>query len=179
VKLELEAIRNLRNKENLRNVWLAVPYIRTYRELREMKHLISDAGFKRSSTFKIFMVVEVPSSVIRIEKLLDIGIDGVIVDLDTLSQLILGIDKVNPKLQGSYEDDHPAVLWAVENVIKACNKAKVHSLIKGRILTANPKIVRKFVKWGVTSVVVSPDEQEQIRESIADAEGSLFSKRKR
>lgn len=179
VRLELEALRSVRNKENLRNVWLAIPFVRTYKELLEVKHEISAFGFKRSSTFKLFITAEVPSCVIRIGKLLEIGIDGVIMDTDLLAQLILAIDKSNPKIGEYYKDNHMSVLWAVENVIKACNKARVHSQILAHVNSFTQRNIKKFVKWGVSSISVSPDILSQTREFVAEAERELFSRRKR
>lgn len=179
VELELEAVRNVRNKENIRNIWIAIPHVRTYKELREVKYLVSASGFKRSSTFKLFITADVPSAVIRIEKLLDIGVDGVIINIDELSQLILGVDKSNPKLQGGYKEPHPAVMWAIERVIKACNKAKVHSQVNGHVISTTPKVIKELVKWGLTSITVNSDLLDQTREYIAEAEKSLLRRRKR
>lgn len=179
IKLEIEAIRTIRNKENVKNVWLAIPFVRTYKELRDMKKLISSFGFRRSSTFKIFMVAEVPSAVVRIEKLLDVGIDGVIVDTDDLAQLMLGVDRANPRLGEYNYSSHPALLWSLERVIKACNKYNVHSLVSSKSITSLTKVIEKLVKWGVTSISVESEEVSKVRGIIHDVEKKILVRRKR
>jgi pyruvate,water dikinase len=144
-----------------------------------MKKLISSFGFRRSSTFKIFMVAEVPSAVVRIERLLDVGIDGVIVDIDDLAQLMLGVDRANPRLGEYNYSSHPALLWSLERVIKACNKYKVHSLVSGKSITSLTKVIEKLVKWGVTSISVESEEVSLVRRIIHDVEKKTLVRRKR
>src|SRR5574340_1171623 len=75
--LELEAIKHVRNTLGLKNLWLMLPFVRTVHELEEVKKLVSAAGLHRSENFKLWMMVEIPSNVIILEKFLEVGIDGV------------------------------------------------------------------------------------------------------
>ncbi|MBN2016185.1 hypothetical protein JW766_05115 [Candidatus Dojkabacteria bacterium] len=179
LELELEAVRTIRNKESIRNVWVTIPYVRTLEEFREMKSTISAKGIKRSSTFKLFLLVQIPSTVIRLDQIIDQGLDGVIIDLDMMTQLFLGFDKYNPKIGSNYKDTHPAVLWAIERVIKECNKAKIQSLIYGRAIASSQKLIDNLVNWGVNAIVVDAEGVEQVRKSVYDAEKSLILQRKR
>ncbi len=177
VELELEALRIVRNKENFKNVSLSIPFVRTYKELKSVKKLISGFGFRRSSSFKIFMIAEVPSSVIRIEKMFDAGIDGVIVDLDDLSQLMLGIDLQNPQMGKSYIEAHPSLMESVEKVIKSCNREEIEVNISGGSIVRNPKVIRKMVEWGATGLSLHPDLIEEVRRIVSEAEKSVLKKR--
>lgn len=176
-KLELDALRIVRNKENIRNISLALPFVRTYSELREMKHLVAGAGFRRSSSFKLYILVDVPSAVIRIEKLLSIGIDGVIINSDLLSQTLLSYDKDNPRVQGDYRVDHPAVMWSLERVIRASNKYKVQSLVTGGILQ-DGKNVSELVEYGVSALSTSITEVDRLRQDVVSAERRLITSKK-
>ncbi|MDP3173696.1 MAG: putative PEP-binding protein, partial [Phenylobacterium sp.] len=84
-KLELEAIKNVRNKMGYKNLWLMIPFVRTVEELIKVKKLINDAGLSRSSTFKIWMMVEIPSNVILLEKFIATGIDGISIGSNDLT----------------------------------------------------------------------------------------------
>lgn len=179
IAIELEAIKNVRNKENLKNVAIAIPFVRTFKELQDVKRIISAAGFRRSSTFKLFIIAQVPSAVIEISRMLEIGIDGVIIDLDALTQTILSIDKTNTAFAEEYSVSDPAVLWAVETLINECNKAKVFSQVRGRGLAGDGALIRKIIQWGATSIAVNPDVLQQTYDTVHEAEGSLLSRKSR
>ena len=55
-------------------------------------------GLKRSADFKLWMMVEVPSNIFLMEKFLEVGIDGISIGSNDLTQLILGIDRDSAKV---------------------------------------------------------------------------------
>ncbi|HLD24660.1 MAG TPA: phosphoenolpyruvate synthase, partial [Patescibacteria group bacterium] len=75
--LELEAMKEVRNRRGHKNLHLMIPFVRTPEEMMEVKKIVAVSGLSRSSTFKLWMMVELPTNVIRIEDYLDVGIDGV------------------------------------------------------------------------------------------------------
>jgi pyruvate,water dikinase len=121
------------------------------------------------------MMVEVPSNVFLIDKFIDVGIDGVSIGSNDLTQLILGIDRDNPKLAPLFDERNEAVLMAMEKVIKTCASSGVTSSICGQAPSVYPELTQKLVEWGITSVSVSPDMIEETRRIIAAAEAKLRS----
>ena len=130
-------------------------------------------GLERSEDFKIWMMVEVPSNFILIEKFLAVGIDGISIGSNDLTQLILGIDRDNAILAQSFDERDEAVLVALEKVITVANKMGVTSSICGQAPSVYPELTEKLVAWGITSVSVSPDMIGVTREIIAKAEAKL------
>lgn len=174
--LELQAIKIIRNKYNLKNLWLMIPFVHTVRELIEVKSLIYLAGLRRSSSFKIWMMVEIPSNVILLEKFIEAGIDGVSIGSNDLTMLILGVDRDNSEVASVYNEQDPAVLWCLEKVIKICHQYKITSSICGQAPSEYPELVEKLVKWGITSISVNADAIERTREIIYEAEKKLVVK---
>lgn len=177
-EMELEAIKELRNKYGYKNLWLMIPFVRTTDELREIKHIINNAGLKRSSSFKLFMMVEIPSNVILIDKFIELGIDGVSIGTNDLTQLTLGVDRDNPVVQDVFDERNEAVLWSLERVVRACHKAKIACSVCGQAPSVYPEITRALVEYGVTSISVNPDMIEKTRTLVAGLEKELI-KRKR
>jgi len=89
-KLELEAIKKVR--QNYKNLWVMIPFVRTINELARTKEIMESEGLKRSPDFKLWMMVEVPSNIFLMEEFLEVGIDGISIGSNDLTQLILGID---------------------------------------------------------------------------------------
>ncbi len=170
-KLELAAIKKVREKYN--NLWIMIPFVRTVKELAGTVKIIESEGLKRSENFKIWMMVEVPSNVILLEKFIAVGIDGISIGSNDLTQLTLGIDRDSAKLADTFDERDEAVLVLLEKAIKTAKSLGITSSICGQAPSVYPELTEKLVEWGITSVSVSPDMIDITREIIAKAEEGL------
>ena len=177
--LELEAIKYVRNKLNLKNLWLLIPYVRTLEEMANIKRMVAASGLHRSSTFKLILSVEVPSTVFLIDKFLDIGIDGISIDLADLTSLLLGADRGNEKIFKYFSDLDKSVLWALERVIKEARRKRVYSTLVGQNTVLSPQLVDKVIEWGIDSISVTPDMIESTRNTVYEAEKRVVVSRKK
>lgn len=175
--LELEAIKKVRQKEGLKNLWLMIPFVRTLEELAKIKDMILKAGLEQGPDFKLWLMVEVPSTVILIEKFCDLGIDGVSIGSNDLTQLILGADRDNPALAEEFDERNEAVVWAMRHTIEVCRQKGVTSSICGQAPSIFPEITEIFVEAGATSVSVNPDMIIPTRKLIASVEQKLALKK--
>jgi len=179
-KLELEAIKKVRNEKQLKNLWLMIPFVRTVNELVKVKELVDSSDLKRSQDFKLWMMVEIPSNVILLEDFIKVGIDGVSVGSNDLTMLILGTDRDNNLVAKEFDEENQAILWALEKVVKTAQKYNITSSLCGQAASTYPKLLEKLVNWGITSVSVSPDMIDKTRELISGFEnnsgGNFFGK---
>ncbi len=173
--LELEAIKLIRNKKGLKNLWLMLPFVRTPQELEEVKRIIASHGLQRSPSFKLWMMVEIPSNVILIDEFISKGIDGISIGTNDLTMLILGTDRDNSEVAREFNESDPAVIWALERVIKAAGKNGITASICGQA-ASYPKILEKAIAAGVTSVSVSPDQVTPTKKEIARLEEKIFTR---
>lgn len=172
-QLELEAIKKVRNKMGLKNLWIMLPFVRTVEELVEVKKIIAASGLYRSPSFKLWIMVEIPSNVILLDKFIETGIDGVSIGSNDLTMLIMGTDRDNNEVATEFDETNPAMLWAFEHVIKTCNKYNVTSSMCGQAPSTYTSLLEKLVHWGITSVSVSPDAISNTRHHIAEFEKRL------
>jgi pyruvate,water dikinase len=170
-KLELAAIKKVRQK--YKNLWVMIPFVRTVNELAKTKEIMESEGLVRSDDFKLWMMVEVPSNVFLIDKFLAVGIDGISIGSNDLTQLILGVDRDSEKLAETFDERDEAVLIALERAVKVAKSMKVTSSICGQAPSVYPELTEKLVEWGITSVSVSPDMIDTTRKIIAEAEAKL------
>jgi len=176
-QMELEAIKIVRNKFNLKNIWLMIPFCRTPRELFEVKKLIAGAGLLRSPSFKLFMMAEIPSNVILLDKFIDVGIDGISIGSNDLTMLTLGLDRDNSEVSRDFNEMDPAMLWSLKRLITKAKKRGIMVSICGQAPSNHPDLVEKLVKWGITSISVSPDAIDHTREIIHWAENRNITKK--
>jgi pyruvate,water dikinase len=177
-EMELSAIKKVRNKMGLKNLWLMIPFVRTPQELLQVKKIVTSNGLARSSNFKLWMMVEIPSNVILLEDFLAVGIDGVSIGSNDLTMMVLGTDRDNSEVASVFDERNPAVLWALEKTIKTCHKEGVTCSICGQGPSEYPDLVEKLVEYGITSISVNPDVVERTRELIYNAEAKLVGEKK-
>ncbi|KKU72881.1 MAG: Phosphoenolpyruvate synthase, partial [Candidatus Amesbacteria bacterium GW2011_GWB1_47_26] len=139
-------------------------------EMLEVKKLVSAGGLIRNNSFKLWMMVEIPSNVILLDDFIDVGIDGVSIGSNDLTMLILGADRDNSEVAAVFDERNPAVLWALEKTIKTCLKRGITCSICGQAPSQYPDLVEKLVAWGITSISVNPDAIARTRELIYNSE---------
>lgn len=172
--MELSAIKKVRNTMGYKNLSLMIPFVRTPEELLQVKKIVVSAGLSRTASFKLWMMVEVPSNVILFENFIKVGIDGVSIGSNDLTMLILGTDRDNNEVATIFDERNPAVLWALEKVIRTCAKEKITCSICGQAPSEYPSLVEKLVEWGVTSISVNPDAIERTREIVYQVEKEIL-----
>jgi len=171
LRLEIEAIKNVCQQYD--NLYVMIPFVRVVDEMAKIKRFLVSEGLYQFPNFKLWMMVEVPSNVFLIDKFIDTGIDGVSIGSNDLTQLILGIDRNNSKLAAEFDERNEAVLQAIEKVIKVSVSKGITSSICGQAPSVYPELTENLVKWGITSISVTPDMIDITRRIIASAEEKL------
>ncbi|MFA6963118.1 MAG: phosphoenolpyruvate synthase [Patescibacteria group bacterium] len=172
--LELEAIKKVREEFDLKNLWIMIPFVRTTTEMAECMKLIEKGGLKQGPDFKIWMMCEIPSNVILLEKFIALGIDGISIGSNDLTQLTLGVDRDNQTLAKIFDERDEAVRLSLEYIIKTCRKHSVTCSICGQAPSVYPEITEMMVRAGTTSVSVTPDVVFQTRKVIASVEKRIL-----
>jgi pyruvate, water dikinase len=170
-KLEIEAIKKVR--ESFTNLYVMIPFVRRVRGMAEAKKVLESEGLVQSPDFKLWMMVEVPSNIILLDKFIDVGIDGISIGSNDLTQLILGIDRDSPRLAELFDERDEAVLWCLEKAVKTATERGITSSICGQAPSVYPELTTKLVEWGITSVSVNPDMIERTRAIISIAEDEV------
>lgn len=173
-KLELEAIKRVREKHN--NLQLMIPFVRSVQELEAVRAIVEEAGLFKDPDFKFWMMCEIPVNVVMLEEFIKVGIDGVSIGSNDLTMLILGTDRDNEEVASEFNEMNPAVLWALERIVKTCSRFKVTCSICGQAPSFYPDLTEMLVRWGITSISVNPDVIDRTREIIYQAEEKLLKK---
>ena len=156
--------------ENYNNLYVMIPFVRTVNGMADCKEMIEAQGLVRSKDFKLWMMVEVPSNIFLMEKFIAVGIDGISIGSNDLTQLILGTDRDSQKLGFIYDERNEAVMIALEKAVTTAKKMGITCSICGQAPSVYPELTEKLVDWGITSVSVSPDMIDVTREIIAKIE---------
>ena len=175
LEIELEAIRKVRNVSGLKNVWINIPYSRSALEVSELKKKILEYGFKRSSSFKIYVSIETPAMAYSIKEILNLGIDGVMIDTNDMTQLLLGADN---SFEGfnSYDLESCGILNIIEKVTEVCSKENIPVIITGNLIsdTASSNMMKTLILSGITGMSVNKDRIRNLKETVSSVESSIL-----
>ncbi|MBI5223647.1 phosphoenolpyruvate synthase [Candidatus Micrarchaeota archaeon] len=176
-KMELDAIKKVREEYHLKNLWLMIPFIRRIGELRAIKDIMEEVELHRTRDFKLWIMVEVPSTVVLIDQFCQEGIDGVSIGTNDLTQLTLGIDRDNATMAQGFDERNEAVLRSLKRIITVCGKFGVSASLCGQAPSVYPEFAEKLVEFGITSMSVNPDAVERTRKIVASAEQKIILQR--
>ena len=174
-RMELDAIKRV--CQSYDNLYVMIPFVRFVSEIVQIKKILTEEGFYQFPKFKLWMMVEVPSNIMLMDKFIDAGIDGISIGSNDLTQLILGIDRDNSKLATQFDERNEAVMLAIEKAVTTSVSKGITCSICGQAPSTYPEITEKLVSWGITSISVTPDMIDETRHIIADAEGKLAARK--
>jgi len=155
--LECRAIKYVREKMGLGNVWIMIPFIRTVAEARKVIRLLRENGLERGSNgLKIMMMCEVPSNALLAERFLDY-FDGFSIGSNDLTQLTLGLDRDSALIADSFDERNDAVKVLLQMAINACHKRGKYVGICGQAPSDYPDLAKWLMEQGISSVSLNPD----------------------
>ena len=174
-RLEVRAIRKVREEMGLKNVWVMFPFVRTTWELEKAIKIMKDEGLRRGQDFKVWVMAEVPSVIVLADKFSRL-VDGFSIGSNDLAQLTLGVDRDSDLLakMGYYDERDPAVLESIKRLIKVAHKYDKTVSICGQAPSVYPEIVEFLVRQGIDSISVNPDAVIQARKQVASIEQKIM-----
>jgi pyruvate,water dikinase len=167
-RLECKAIKKVREKMKLNNVWVMLPFVRTTWEVERCLKLMEEEGLKRGmKNFQVWLMAEVPSIVFLADEFSKLC-DGFSIGSNDLTQLVLGIDRDSAILanMGYFDERNEAVRRAIKNLIEIAHKHKVSVSICGQAPSVYPEFAEFLVKCGIDSISVNPDVVAKTRKLI-------------
>lgn len=174
-RLEVRAIRKVREEMGLKNVWVMFPFVRTTWELEKAIKIMEEEGVRRGQDFKVWIMAEVPSVVVLADKFSQL-VDGFSIGSNDLAQLTLGVDRDSDLLarMGYYDERDPAVLESIKRLIKIAHKYNRTVSICGQAPSVYPEINEFLVRQGIDSISVNPDAVIQVRRQVASIEQKIM-----
>lgn len=170
--LELSALARVR--EHTPNLHLMIPFVRTKWELEACLELIDASPLGRHRGMHRWVMAEVPSVVHWLPEYVGLGIDGVSIGSNDLTQLMLGVDRDSETCAELFDESDPAVLDAIGQIVGTARRLGITSSLCGQAPSTQLGFAERLVRMGITSISVNPDVVGVARATIAAAERRLL-----
>ncbi len=172
-KLELAAVRKVREEYGFMNLHVMIPFCRSIEEIIKVTALMAEQGLKRSADFKVWLMAEIPSNIILADKFNEY-IDGYSIGSNDLTMLVLGCDRDNETVAHIYNERDLAVKRAIRHLIEVAHKDGKTVSICGQAPSVYPDFAEFLIKSGIDSISVNPDAVKATRKMVAQVEQRLM-----
>ncbi|MBL7150344.1 phosphoenolpyruvate synthase [Candidatus Microgenomates bacterium] len=168
-ELQLEMIKKIR-KGGSKNLSLMIPFVRTTRELKEIKKIIASHHLIRSPSFKLWIRLEIPSNIFLLEDFITTGIDGICLELQKLMNLTFAIDEENQELFSKMAKTDFFKKEIFEKILKTTKKHRLSTLVSLQENFLYSDLLGNFIKSGISGFCVAPDAVLRTKELIYESE---------
>ena len=167
--LEMQAVRRVWDAGH-ENFHVMLPFVRTANELERCRALVAEAGLLKRRNFELWIMAEVPSVLFNLERYAKLGIAGISIGSNDLTQLMLGADRDSELLAATFDERDPAVVDYLSALIPRAHELGLQTSICGQAPSVHPEYAELLVRLGIQNVSVSVDAVDSTRRLIAAAE---------
>jgi len=176
-RLEVKAVKKVREEYGLKNLWVMLPFVRTVDEAAKCVKIIEEEELERGPDFKIWLMAEIPSNIILADQF-NKYVDGYSIGSNDLTMLILGCDRDNPTVSKIFDERNLAVKRAIRHLIEVAHRdGKTVSICGQAPSVHGPDFIRFLVESGIDSISVNPDAVVQVKKWVASIEQRLLLER--
>jgi pyruvate,water dikinase len=167
--LELEAIKRVW-EEGHKNLHVMLPFVRTAWEIEACRDLVARSGLLSRRGFELWVMAEVPSILFNLERVAELGIAGISIGSNDLTQLLLGADRDSELVAEDFDERDPAVVSYLEQLIPRARSLGLQTSICGQAPSVHPEYAELLVRCGIDAISVNIDTVDRARTLIAAAE---------
>jgi pyruvate,water dikinase len=172
LELELRAIESLW-AEGHTNLHLMLPFVRTPSEVEFCRTLLEGVGLLDRPGFEFWVMAEVPSVLFHLPSYAKLGIAGISIGSNDLTQLLLGVDRDSELVAEVFDERDAAVTEYIERLVHRARELGLSTSICGQAPSVHPEYAELLVGCGIDAISVNIDAVDQARRLIGAAETRL------
>ena len=172
-KLELQAVRKVREEYGFKNLNVMIPFCRTVDECAKVVSIMEEEGLHRGPDFKVWLMAEIPANIILADKF-NQYVDGYSIGSNDLTMLTLGCDRDNDVISHLFDERNLAVRRAVRHLIEVAHRDGKTVSLCGQAASVYPEFAEFLVESGIDSMSVNPDAVKFTKKMVAQVEQRII-----
>ena len=168
-RLELAALTRVWDAGHT-NLHVMLPFVRTARELTRCRELMAESGLLGRRGFELWVMAEVPSVLFNLERYAALGVAGISIGSNDLTQLMLGADRDSELVAEVFDERDPAVTDYLRELIGRARSLGLQTSICGQAPSVYPEYTDLLVRAGIDAISVTVDAVDRTRRLVAAAE---------
>ena len=165
--------RRVRNINKRRNIDVGIYSPMNASSMNQFKKALLAGGFRRTATFRIYAILDNPTDVILADEILDVKIDGLILDMPRVIRVMQG---------NSFDDTKHKYDLGINSSLKVvdavCDIARSPSKEVIVMCDNSLELVKYCVQKGVFGVSVIPKSIREVRKLVSDEEAKIILSKK-
>ncbi len=171
--LELDAIGRVWD-EGHTNFHVMIPFVRTPREVVAVREQMGAAGLLSRPGFELWVMAEVPSVLFHLARYAELGITGISIGSNDLTQLVLGADRDSELVAEVFDERDAAVTEYISQLLGRARELGLQTSICGQAPSVYPEYAEILVRAGIDAISVNMDAVDRARRLVAAAERRLL-----
>ncbi|HET6570545.1 MAG TPA: phosphoenolpyruvate synthase [Solirubrobacterales bacterium] len=167
--LELEAIGRVWDAGH-ENFHVMIPFVRTPRELVACRAQFEAAGLLSRPGFELWAMAEVPSVLFHLPRYAELGVAGISIGSNDLTQLMLGADRDSELVAEVFDERDLAVTEYITRLVGRAKELGLQTSICGQAPSVYPEYAELLVRAGIDAISVNMDAVDRARGLVAAAE---------
>ncbi|HWN73984.1 MAG TPA: putative PEP-binding protein, partial [Solirubrobacterales bacterium] len=149
-------------------------FVRTEPELLRCKALIAESGLLDRPGFELWVMAEVPSVLFHLPRYADLGVAGISIGSNDLTQLLLGADRDSELVAEVFDERDRAVTEYIAQLLERAHELGLRTSICGQAPSVYPEYAELLVRSGIEAISVNIDAVDRARRLVAAAEQRLL-----
>jgi hypothetical protein len=137
--------------------------------MKDFKKYLSSEGLRRTSSFKIYAILDNPSEIILADDILNTKIDGLILNMPRITRQMQGF-KVKDE-DAKYDLSRNSIFKVVDNVVDIAKGQDTRIIA---VVEDCKSLLRHCVQSGVYGVSVKPEDIAEARKVVSEEEAKLI-----
>lgn len=171
--LELQAIARVWDAGH-DNFHVMLPFVRTPREVVACRRLFEQAGLLDRPGFELWVMAEVPSVLFHLPRYAELGVAGISIGSNDLTQLVLGADRDSELVAEVFDERDEAVTEYISQLLARARELGLSTSICGQAPSVHPEYAELLVDAGIDAISVNIDAVGRARHLVAAAEQRLL-----
>ena len=173
LELELQALARVWDGGH-ENLHAMLPFVRTPREVAACRRMFARAGLLSHPNFELWVMAEVPSVLFHLPRYAELGVAGISIGSNDLTQLLLGADRDSELVAEVFDERDRAVTEYIARLLERAHELGLRTSICGQAPSVYPEYAELLVGAGIEAISVNIDAVDRARRLVAAAERRLL-----